>query len=287
MINLKYWKNTTITLILKTFNQKISGVLHPKKSIQHYHLRRYQPAPELASLVDQFWFVSWDLRGQPEHIQQNLPDPNMHLVISKQGAKVMGPVSKKYSFTMQGQSKIIGVKFNLGALVEHLSCCASDAVDKEFELKNLFAFDQQELQKQALNNTDDETVIKHLTLCLLDYLPSSTKQLRIAQTQVEQIKTNNNINRVEQLADLSHTSVRNLQRLFKTYVGLSPKWLIRKYRLHHAMTMLEEHNISFTELATRLDYSDQSHLIRDFNEFLNITPRQYALALEQGIKLSQ
>ena len=288
MISCKYWKNTTNTFTLKINDQKISGVLQQKTSANHYQLRRYQPTNELASLVDQFWLVNWDLRGQPVHTQQNLPDPNMHLVINNQEAKVLGPVSKKYNYTMQGQGKIMAVKFNLGGLSEYLPCCINEAVDKEFELNAIFAIDQNKLLKQLLDSKSDDEIVKHLTHYLLDYLPRlNINKLLLTQTLVEQIKTNNNINRVEQLAELSHTSVRNIQRLFKTYIGLSPKWLIRKYRLHHAMAMLEDHNISFIELATKLDYCDQSHLIKDFNEFLNITPKQYALALEQGIKLSQ
>ena len=31
-------------------------------------------------------------------------------------------------------------------------------------------------------------------------------------------------------------------------------------------------------LKKHLDYADQSHLIRDFNEFMNITPKQYSKA---------
>ena len=102
------------------------------------------------------------------------------------------------------------------------------------------------------------------------------------QSLAEQIKNNNNIIRVEILAELSHTSVRNIQRLFKTYVGLPPKWLIRKYRIHHALEMLENQQLSFAELATNLDYADQSHLIRDFSEFLDITPKQYSKAVPQA-----
>lgn len=44
----------------------------------------------------------------------------MHLVISHQGTKVMGPVSRKYRYTMQGLGNIIDLKFNLGVLAKEL-----------------------------------------------------------------------------------------------------------------------------------------------------------------------
>jgi AraC-like DNA-binding protein len=194
---------------MKTSDKKISGVLHQKNSAQHYQLRRYLPEPILAPLIEQFWLVDWDLRGLPAHTQQNLPDPNMHLVISNQGAN-----------------------FDKAA-VAYLS--------------------------DTLENTDIQAE------------PSVIK----VQTLAAQIKNNNEINRVEVLAKLSHTSVRSLQRLFKTYVGLSPKWLIRKYRLHHALEMLENKQLSLAQLTANLGYADQSHLIREFHAFLDVTPKQY------------
>ncbi|WP_369809322.1 AraC family transcriptional regulator [Paraglaciecola sp. MB-3u-78] len=40
--------------------------------------------------------------------------------------------------------------------------------------------------------------------------------------------------------------------------------------------MLESQEFTLAELATNLDYADQSHLIRNFNECLGVTPKQYA-----------
>jgi AraC-like DNA-binding protein len=261
---------------MKTSDKKISGVLHQTNSAQHFQLRRYLPAPTLTTLIEQFWLVDWDLRGQTSHTQQNLPDPNMHLVISNQGTKVMGPVSKKYRYTMQGQGKIIGVKFNLGVLVKRLPCPIDKALDIEFEASDIFEFDQQALIENTLNAKNDKAAVAYLSQLLQDSVIEVDAPLIKVQTLAQQIKDSSEINRVEILAELSHTSVRTLQRLFKTYVGLSPKWLIRKYRLHHALEMLENQQLSLAELAADLDYADQSHLIRDFNEFLNITPKQYA-----------
>ena len=263
---------------MKNSDKKISGVLHQTHSAENFQLRRYQPEPALAPLVEQFWLVDWDLRGKPTHTQQNLPDPNMHLIISKQGAKVLGPVSKKYSYSMQGQGKIIGVKFNLGVLAKRLPCPLNKAVDTEFEASQIFQFNQQALMENTLNAQNDKDAVAYLSHELQGYAHKLDPMTITVQRLAEQIKNNNEINRVEMLAELSQHSVRNLQRMFKTYVGLSPKWLIRKYRLHHALEMLETQQLSIAQLAANLDYADQSHLIRDFNEFLNITPKQYASA---------
>ena len=89
------------------------------------------------------------------------------------------------------------------------------------------------------------------------------------------IKNEKGIYRVEQLSERVNLSIRTLQRMFHSYVGVSPKWLIRKYRLHHLLKEFEEERVEITEAAALLDYTDQSHLIKDFSELIGITPKRY------------
>jgi transcriptional regulator GlxA family with amidase domain len=53
-----------------------------------------------------------------------------------------------------------------------------------------------------------------------------------AVAAVELIAKDKAVTRVERLADELGLSMRGLQRLFAEYVGIGPKWVIRRYRLH-------------------------------------------------------
>jgi AraC-like DNA-binding protein len=46
------------------------------------------------------------------------------------------------------------------------------------------------------------------------------------------------ITKVEDVACRFNLSIRTLQRMFHRYVGVSPKWLIRRYRLREAAERL-------------------------------------------------
>ncbi|MGG3509069.1 helix-turn-helix domain-containing protein [Paenibacillus lautus] len=74
----------------------------------------------------------------------------------------------------------------------------------------------------------------------------------------------------------SDLSPRSLQRLFKQYVGVNPKWVIRLYRLQNVAEMLEglDHQ-DVLELAMDMGYYDQSHFIRDFKAVIGKTPEVY------------
>jgi AraC-like DNA-binding protein len=58
-------------------------------------------------------------------------------------------------------------------------------------------------------------------------------------------------------------SLRTLQTVFQKYVGVSPKWVIQRYRLQEAAEMLAS-GVEVKELAFQLAYFDQAHFIRDF-----------------------
>ena len=69
---------------------------------------------------------------------------------------------------------------------------------------------------------------------------------------------------------------RALQRLFHEFVGISPKWVIRRYRMHELVELLNAgQSVDWPALALDLGYFDQSHLIRDFRRLTVHTPERY------------
>ena len=87
------------------------------------------------------------------------------------------------------------------------------------------------------------------------------------------------LRRVAQLAEVSGLSERKLQRLFSDYVGVSPKWVMRRARLHEAALRIEADgagSVDWAALAADLGYADQAHLTRDFSATLGVPPSRYA-----------
>ena len=70
-------------------------------------------------------------------------------------------------------------------------------------------------------------------------------------------------------------STRQLERRFRTHVGLGPKLFARLTRFQHAWRTAGCAS-SLAALAARAGYFDQAHLVRDFQEFAGIAPGAYA-----------
>jgi AraC-like DNA-binding protein len=85
------------------------------------------------------------------------------------------------------------------------------------------------------------------------------------------------IAQVEDLARAAALSVRTVHRLFERYVGVGPKWIIRRSRVQEAAERVAANaRVDWAELAQELGYHDQAHLIRDFKAQVGFTPAVYA-----------
>lgn len=76
-------------------------------------------------------------------------------------------------------------------------------------------------------------------------------------------------------------SFRQIERQFKRYIGISPKYYQRILRINRVREQLKQSpDVSLTEIAYQQGYSDQAHMIREFRAFNHITPKQYRAYLQ-------
>ena len=82
---------------------------------------------------------------------------------------------------------------------------------------------------------------------------------------------------VELAARRHAMSVRSLQRLFRRYVGVGPKWVLQRARLHDAVDRIDTGRASdLASLAVELGWFDQAHFTRDFSALVGQSPAAYA-----------
>jgi AraC-like DNA-binding protein len=83
--------------------------------------------------------------------------------------------------------------------------------------------------------------------------------------------------RVTDVAAEHGVSARTLQRLFRRHVGVSPKWVLQRYRLHEAAErMASGEATDLAALALDLGYADQAHFGNDFRRYVGVPPTAYA-----------
>jgi len=112
---------------------------------------------------------------------------------------------------------------------------------------------------------------------LCSILPERDPLAEQVASLVSRITADPGMRRVDQLSAASGITARSLQRLFADYVGVSPKWVMRRARLHEAAERADSGEpVDWAELAADLGYADQAHLTRDFTVTLGVSPARYA-----------
>jgi AraC-like DNA-binding protein len=93
---------------------------------------------------------------------------------------------------------------------------------------------------------------------------------------VDHIVAHADVTRVEQVARHFGVSSRTLQRRFERYLGVGPKWVIQRRRIHEALEAIEHGRaIDWSALALRLGFADQAHFVHAFTEVIGQPPASY------------
>ncbi len=137
--------------------------------------------------------------------------------------------------------------------------------------------------------TDDLTSQLYIKSSLLYILATLSEHRLFTPTEknldkrVESIKTaltyiKDNYREKIYLSDLAEQTNLNEQyfcRLFKKAIGHSPMEYINEYRIKQTKRLLEETNLSITEICLECGYNNLGNFLREFRKYTGTTPLQY------------
>jgi AraC-like DNA-binding protein len=255
------------------------GVLKtPVAEPQRYQHARFHPSPDLEAYIEHYWSVQWDLRGLPPERAETLPHPSVHMIFERNvGGRIAGVARGKFSRVLEGEGGVIAAKFKPGGFYPLVGVSVSTFTGRVVSLREVFGADGVAVEQAVLAQDTDPSRIATVEAFLRGRRPQPDDLvLRIAEI-VYGVAGDRTIVRVEDLVDRYGLNKRTLQRLFAKYVGVSPKWVIQRYRLHEAAEqLLSNESITQSALALDLGYSDQAHFARDFKAVVGTSPAAYA-----------
>jgi AraC-like DNA-binding protein len=244
-----------------------------------FSLDRYPAPADLAGLVERYWVVTWELPPGREASITLLPHPCVNVVLDQGRLTVHGVGRDRFTYTYRGVGGVFGVKFRPGGFLPFLGRPLSDITDTVLHAEQLWGPPAAVLAERmaAVPGVDHRVAL--VEEFLRERWPAPDPQVGLVQRIVAALLHDRTIARVDDVTEMFDINPRTLQRLFQRYVGVSPKWVLRRYRLHEAAAVLaREQHRPWAEVAAELGYFDQSHFIRDFTAAIGMTPVAYAQA---------
>ena len=268
------------------------GILDPWLLRQRVQLTRYPAHGVLAGLVDRFWAVRWDLPPGTVHQQQVLTHPGVNISVGNANvtpaAREPGPVEARLNGVAHGLTTrvLVGQGWTVAALTRpgglgaFISGLAAGFTDRVVPLGQAISLDEAALIGQMLGQPEEAARVEMLAAALEQtVVPERVTPASQVAGAARLAEVNRKVRRLADLCQLAGLGQRTLQRMFLQYAGVSPTWVIHRYRLLEAAESVREGNrVSWAEVAAGLGYADQAHLTRDFRAAIGQTPAAYAQA---------
>lgn len=242
-----------------------------------YALERFPAAADLGELVERHWQVAWSLPPGEEGTVTLLPHPCVNLVLDGGRLAVSGVGQERFTYRYSGSGRVFGVKFRPGGFLPFLGRPLSEITDTVLPAAQLWGSAAEVLAAELTAARRVEEQITLVEEFLRRRWPPYDPRVDYVGRIVASLLHDRTISRVDDVTERFGVAPRTLQRMFARYVGVSPKWVLRRYRLHEAAAVLaQEHERPWAEVAAELGYFDQSHFIRDFTAAVGVTPGAYA-----------
>lgn len=271
------------------------GIIDPVEMMRYVDFARSPAGDVLDGLIEWFWSVAWELPGDRVHDQQVLNHPAGNISIGTlddtgepldpaQG-RIYGVMTEVSHRRLTSTGWTVAARTAVGGLGVLLDAPAKTAVDSELSLDALRGLDGTQVVARVRSEQSNEERIDHLRSELNQLVsrrePSVIAEAREVTKVAAAAERDRTVRRVEQLATLAGISVRTLQRLFDYHVGVSPSFVIRRWRIieaaEAARAAIDTDNEwnGWATVAAELGYADQAHLTRDFRRHIGTSPAAY------------
>lgn len=245
-------------------------------------IHRYAAPDDLSDLVRRFWLPVWSVPPGEEAVQQVLQYPVALAVVASTYSTFAGASTGLSTVSLAGDGWAAGVMFQpaAGYLLTGGAMDAWTDRAEPLDVLGPHAAPVVAAVHDAMEpDPHDEEGHRRAIGALADLARAVgpvDDEGRVANEVVACVEDRPDITSVAALCAEVGLGERALQRLTRRRLGLTPRWLIQRRRLHEATERLRQGDVTLAEVAAELGYADQPHLTRDLRTVTGMTPGQLA-----------
>lgn len=253
----------------------------------------YVPKAPLLNFVELIW--RYDGLVQAHELERVLPTGTMQIVINlaedtsrkydpqdprqietHRGSILSGPHAGFFVIDTAEQASVLGVAFTPGGAGPFLRMPARELRDLHISLEDVWGREGSGLRERLLEVGPDQRFAL-LEGWLLEQALGDLEQHPAVAYALNEFSGVPHTSSVSEVTDRVGLSSRRFIEVFDDEVGLTPKLYCRIRRFQHAIHQLAQQsdNVDWADLAALSGYYDQSHMIRDFQEFSGLNPSAY------------
>jgi len=256
--------------------------------------RQSEPIKELQDFIKSFWWI--DSEGDAKIKKEKIiPDGYPELIFhygdpykiyidgswQLQGKSIIaGQIKNYFHLENTGISKMFAIKFQPWTPMLLFQLEMYELTNKVIDIPNELEQLLLPIQKIAMSELHFEEKVSQIASWFLSFITDRHIELTKKELAVDTILQKNGLVNLKEIQHQFEMSERSLERYFKTHIGLSPKFYSRIIRFSHIFQLTQEDNIDWQDIVYKAGYYDQSHFIKNFQEFTGEEPSRYGFSTE-------
>ncbi len=253
--------------------------------------REAQPSRLLGTYIKRFWSLEYDPSGAAAEAETVLPDGCPEIVFNlsdrfhrlgsgvdelQPAALFAGQMVSSIAIRPTGSVRLFGVRFQPAGAAPICGIPMSELTGRIVGIECILGKEAFELEARIREVFSFEARIAEFERFLIEKLAGLQREDRLAAYASRMIAAQPGALLISRLCEHLGVSDRQLERRFKSLIGLSPKKLARILRFQSFVTLLQNAKTpDILDRSLETGYYDQSHAIRDFREFSGMTPLGY------------
>jgi len=250
--------------------------------------RQIQPSIRLRPYVQCYWQIINNLPLNSSSTELLHPDGGLGMILNfghpliYEGEAISidgfmdGIHTKTRWLTMAGRVDAIGIRFKPGGAARFFSVPISEISNLNLNLGELALEQFIELCREDKETNPGGDILNFVDGLLLKMLTEPRPSELLVHTVMNRIKRAEGTAPISDVIEDIGRSCRQVERLFKGYVGMTPKQYARIVRIKSARYRLKNRSDqSCTEIGVLSGFYDQAHFIREFQSVIGLSPMKY------------
>lgn len=255
-------------------------------------ISEYQPAVDLQPFIQAFWLGTFNINSEQHNVQTVVPNGCIELVIhlsdthcalikhsgtwsNSPDFTLLGLYTQPYDVQFSGTVRVFGIRFFPDGIRNIFGVAPSEFLATFENSVDVFG---QGIQDFSVRIRSEKSVEAQLELAnayikrQLEWHHQSHDYTHIAMRLIREAA---GLADYRKLTSRVPISDRQLQREFKHLYGITIRDYMRLSRMNAIQNYMRSGNKNLTQLSYDFDFTDQSHFIREFKNYIGLPPRRF------------
>ena len=252
----------------------------------------YIPALILQPYIETYWKGNFNLNRNVDFQQNVIPNgcieliihlTNHHCALNKEGESyhksppftLIGMYDKPYIVKFSEKVQVFAIRFYPDGFRNIFGVPPSEFLSTYEDGINVVGKRLYDFCAYLKDVETPDNKVKQANEFFIEQLSENRKEYDITHMAMELIRQKQGLMDFKELTDRIPISLRQLQREFKNHYKVKITDYIRVTRLNAINKYMLGTSSNLTELAYHLDFTDQSHFIREFKHYTGVSPKQF------------